>query len=146
MPTSTDILRYTLAACKRQKVLDFLNDRDPATARIISEATGIPHINLLNILRKMAAAKEVKKSDRTLMSPWLALVKTTRSGLSLMESAHARSTTFAKQSRENLVLKDAPYRYIDGHLVHKVRNDARPIQHQGGQGGDTFPRMTSCMG
>ena len=145
MKESTDIVRYEAASAKRQKILDYLHERaEPATASAIAAATWIPKINLLAILRKMSIALEVKKTDRKMTAPWIALVRITRSGEELMQSTHERSTTFAKESRENLEREAAPDRYIRGRLIHKVGNNAPPLKNQGGQGASK-PRRSSCM-
>ena len=144
---STDLARYLAAASKRQIILEYLwNRAEPATATEIAAATGIPRISLLNILRKLYIALEVKKTDRKMTAPWIALVRKTRDGESLMRSAHSRSTAFARESRENVEREANPSAYIGGRLVHKVGSNDRPVANQGGQGGGTRPRMNSCMG
>ena len=76
MKESIDLARYEAAASKRQQVLDYLHERgEPATATEIAAATWIPKINLLNILRKMSIALELKKTGRPMTSPFVPLVK-----------------------------------------------------------------------
>ena len=146
MKDPIDLARYESAAEKRQLVLDYLHDRaEPATASEIAAAIGMPKMGLLNILSKMCSANEIKKSDRRMMAPWIPLVRETASGATLMKSAHARSTMFAKESRENVERKAHPDKYINGKLTHIVDSNAPPLKNQGGQGGGTMPRRSSCM-
>jgi vacuolar-type H+-ATPase subunit F/Vma7 len=142
--------RYDLVVVKRQLILDFLNKAPGCNTTHVAKAIGKTVTETDRLLASMSGLREVEKHKGSPRFTYSALVLTTKPASKMRKDVQESGRCGGRPKVvfvPSVKKKSTSGKYIKGRLVHIADHDAAVmVGGGGGQGGDYYPRMRSCMG